>query len=183
MTETNKIKLTASKFREIFDQYFVSLVGFANTFVSDMDLSEDLVQEVFISLWEKQEEYQNKVTLKVYLYRAVRNKCLNSIKHEQVKSKYIGEMLHKLETEDFFLDQVLSEEVASLLYKSITNLPKQRQQIIRYALLGLKNQEIAELMDLKINTVKAHKLEAYKALRKKLGKHIYLLAILLDMNV
>ncbi|WP_282016558.1 RNA polymerase sigma-70 factor [Marinifilum flexuosum] len=183
MTVPDKIKLTRDNFRKIFDQYFASLVGFANTFVSDIELSEDLVQEVFVSLWEKQDEYQNEVTLKVYLYRAVRNKCLNNIKHEQVKNKYIAESVPKLETEEFFLDQVLSEEVSRLLYRFIGELPKQRQQIIRYSLLGLKNPEIADIMGLSINTVKSHKLNAYKELREKLGKHAYLVAILLEMNI
>jgi RNA polymerase sigma-70 factor (ECF subfamily) len=183
LTESNKIKLTRDSFRKIFDQYFASLVGFANTFVSDLNLSEDLVQEVFVSLWEKQDEYQNELTLKVYLYRAVRNRCLNTIKHEQVKSRYISESLPKLETEEFFLDQVLSEEVSRLLYKFIAELPKQRQQIIRYGLLGLKNQEIADIMSLTLNTVKSHKMHAYKELREKLGKHAYLVAILLEMNL
>ncbi|MDQ2177185.1 RNA polymerase sigma-70 factor [Marinifilum sp. D714] len=183
LTKSNKIVLNRDKFREVFDQYFASLVGFANTFVSDINLSEDLVQEVFVSLWEKQDEYQNEITLKVYLYRAVRNKCLNNIKHEQVKNKYIAESLPKLETEEFFLDQVLSEEVSRLLYKFIGELPKQRQQIIRYSLLGLKNQEIADIMGLTINTVKSHKLNAYRELREKLGKHAYLVAILLEINL
>jgi len=183
LTVPDKIKLTRDNFRKIFDQYFASLVGFANTFVSDIELSEDLVQEVFVSLWEKQDEYQNEVTLKVYLYRAVRNKCLNNIKHEQVKNKYIAESVPKLETEEFFLDQVLSEEVSRLLYRFIGELPKQRQQIIRYSLLGLKNPEIADIMGLSINTVKSHKLNAYKELREKLGKHAYLVAILLEMNI
>ncbi|MCY1636152.1 RNA polymerase sigma-70 factor [Marinifilum sp. D737] len=183
MTAPDKIKLTRDNFRKIFDQYFASLVGFANTFVSDIELSEDLVQEVFVSLWEKQDEYQNEVSLKVYLYRAVRNKCLNNIKHEQVKNKYIAESIPKLETEEFFLDQVLSEEVSRLLYRFIGELPKQRQQIIRYSLLGLKNPEIADIMGLTVNTVKSHKMHAYKELREKLGKHAYLVAILLEINL
>ncbi|PKQ63943.1 hypothetical protein BZG02_07990 [Labilibaculum filiforme] len=166
----------------MFDSYFKALVGFANGFVADLSLSEDLVQEVFVSLWEKQDEYQNEIALKVYLYRAVRNRCLNTIKHEQVKAKYLEETLPKLESEEFFLDQVLSEEVSRLLYKFIAELPVQRQQIIRYSLLGLKNQEIADIMGLKMNTIKSHKLNAYRDLREKLGKHVYLIAILLDLN-
>ncbi|WP_165836000.1 RNA polymerase sigma-70 factor [Marinifilum breve] len=182
MTESNKIVLSKDNFRKIFDHYFVSLVAFANTFVSNINLSEDLVQEVFVRLWEKQDEYQNEITLKVYLYRAVRNKCLSNIKHEQVKNKYIAESLPKLETEEFFLDQVLSEEVSRLLYRFIGELPKQKQQIIRYSLLGLKNQEIADVMGLAVNSVKSHKLNAYRVLREKLGSHVYWLAILIELN-
>lgn len=183
MKNSDKIRLDKSNFKQIFEQYFAGLVGFANSYVDDVSLSEDLVQEVFVTLWEKQDEYQNIQALKVYLYRAVRNKCLNYIKHEQVKKNYQKEVLPKLETEEFFLDQVLSEEVSRMLYKFIEELPTQRQQIIRYSLLGLKNPEIADIMGIKINTVKSHKLNAYKQLREKFGKHAYLIAILLEINI
>lgn len=182
MSNSPKIKLDRSNFKRIFEQYFAGLVGFANTYLADVSLSEDLVQEVFVSLWERQDEYQNETALKVYLYRAVRNKCLNCIKHEKVKKNYIRESLPNLETEEFFLEKVLSEEVASILYKFIAELPSQRQQIIRYSLLGLKNPEIADVMGLKLNTIKSHKLTAYKELRVKLGKHAFLLALLLDIT-
>ena len=183
MKNPDKIKLDKSNFKQIFEKYFSGLVGFGNNYVGDVSLSEDLVQEVFVSLWEKQDEYQNETALKVYLYRAVRNKCLNHIKHEQVKKNYQNETLPNLETEEFFLDQVLSEEVSRMLYKFIEELPKQRQQIIRYSLLGLKNPEIAEIMGLKLNTVKSHKLNAYKQIREKFGKHAFLIAILLEINL
>lgn len=172
-----------SNFKQIFEKYFAGLVGFANNYVGDVSLSEDLVQEVFVSLWEKQDEYQNETGLKVYLYRSVRNKCLNHIKHEQVKKNYQAEVLPNIETEEYFLDQVLSEEVSRVLYKFIEELPKQRQQILRYSLLGVRNPEIAEIMGLKLNTIKSHKLNAYKQIREKFGKHALLIAILLEINI
>jgi RNA polymerase sigma-70 factor (family 1) len=183
LSNSPKIKLDRSNFKRIFEQYFAGMVGFANTYLSDVSLSEDLVQELFVSLWEKQDEYQNETTLRVYLYRAIRNKCLKCIQHEEVKKNYIKETLPNLETEEFFLEKVLSEEVASYLYKFIAQLPKQRQQIIRYSLLGLKNPEIAEIMGLKLNTIKSHKLNAYRELRENLGKHAFLIALLLDISI
>ncbi|MBI9057210.1 MAG: RNA polymerase sigma-70 factor [Labilibaculum sp.] len=183
MKTPDKIRLDKSNFKQIFEKYFAGLVGFANNYVGDVSLSEDLVQEVFVSLWEKQDEYQSETALKVYLYRAVRNKCLNYIKHEQVKKNYQEETIHSLETEEFFLDQVLSEEVSRMLHKFIDELPPQRQQIIRYSLLGLKNPEIADIMGLKLNTIKSHKQNAYKQIRDKFGKHALLIAALLEINL
>lgn len=183
MKKSGKISFDQSNFRSYFDQYFHALVGFANKFMQDLNTSEDLVQEVFVTLWEKQDEYENETTLKVYLYRAVRNKCLNHIKKQQVKERYIKESLPQLDTENFFLDHVLSEEVSRLLYKFIAELPSKRQQIVRYSLLGLKNQEIADLMGSTVNTVKSQKMHAYKELREKLGEHAYLVALLLGMNI
>ncbi|WP_306597985.1 RNA polymerase sigma-70 factor [Labilibaculum euxinus] len=182
MDHLNKIRLDKSSFKKIFEQYFAGLVGFANSYLGSVDLSEDLVQDVFVRLWEKQDEYQNETSLKVYLYRAVRNKCLNQIKHEQVRRNYKEETLPRLESEEFFLDQVLSEEVSGLLYKFIAELPLQRQKIIRYSLLGLKNKEIADIMGLKVNTIKSHKLNAYRELREKLGEHAFVIALLLGIN-
>ncbi len=179
----DKIKLNKSNFKQIFETYFAGLVGFANSYVGDVKLSEDLVQEVFVSLWEKQDEYQNETTLKVYLYRAVRNNSLDYIKHEQVIKNYQNDILPNIETEEFFLDQVLSEEVSRMLYNFIEELPTQRQKIIRYSLLGLTNPVIAEVMGLKLNTIKSHKLNAYKQIREKFGKHAVLIAILLNINL
>ena len=183
LKESHKISFDKSNFRSYFDQYFHALVGFANKFVHDLNASEDLVQEVFVILWEKQDEYENETTLKVYLYRAVRNKCLNYIKKQQVKDRYLKESLAHLDTEEFFLDHVLSEEVSRLLYKFIGELSDKRQQIVRYSLLGLKNQEIADIMGSTVNTVKSQKMYAYRELREKLGEHAYLIALLLGINI
>lgn len=182
MDDNHKISLNKSNFRDLFDQYFKALVGFANTYLSDIALSEDLVQEVFVNLWEKQDEYQNHTAFKVYIYRTVRNKCLNHIRHQKVVDNYIQESLPQIETEEFFLNQVLSEEVSRLLYKFISELPAKRQQIVRYSLLGLKNQEIADIMGISVNTIKSQKMYAYKELREKLGEHAYMIALLLGIN-
>lgn len=183
MNKNGKISFDKSNFRSYFDQYFKALVGFANKFLSDIDMSEDLVQEVFVKLWEKHDEYENETTLKVYLYRSVRNNCLNQLKKQKVRQDYQTESLPQLDTEEFFLDQVLSEEVSRMLYRSISELPEKRQQIVRYSLQGLKNQEIADMMGSTINTVKSQKMYAYKELREKLGKHAFLIALLLDINI
>lgn len=183
MEDNNKISFNKSNFREYFDQYFHALVGFANRYLSDLSASEDLVQEVFVKLWEKQNVYENETTLKVYLYRAVRNNSLKQIQKNKVRQAYVQETLPQLDTEEFFLDQVLSEEVSRLLYRFISELPNKRQQIVRYSLLGLKNQEIADIMEVTVNTVKSQKMNAYKELREKLGDHAYLIALLLGINL
>lgn len=183
MEDDPKISFNKSNFRGYFDQYFHALVGFANKYLSDLTASEDLVQEVFMKLWEKQDVYVNETTLKVYLYRAVRNNSLNQLKKNKVRQDYIEESLPQLDTDEFFLDQVLSEEVSRLLYRFISELPKKRQQIVRYSLLGLKNQEIADVMGTSVNTVKSQKMHAYKELREKLGDHAYMIAILLGINL
>ena len=176
------VLIRRSNFKKIFDRYFTGLVSFANTYVNDLDLSEDIVQEVFVNLWEKRGEFAGHFTLKVYLYRAVRNKCLNSLQHKKVARVHNEDMKWSTASEEFFLNQVLSEEVVGLLYKAIAQLPEKRQQIVRYSLMGMKNHEIAETMSLTLNTIKSQKMHAYRELRSKMGKHAYLIAVLLELN-
>ena len=177
-----RVVLTENNFRTYFDRYYHVLVGFANKFVKDIDISEDLVQDIFVNLWEKHDCYENEITLKVYLYRSVRNNCLSFLKKQKVHLKYMEKTINELDREDFFLNQILSEEVTRLLYQFIQELPQKRQQIIRYSMLGLRNQDIAEIMGISVHTVKVQKMHSYKELRRKLGEHAFLIALLLNIN-
>lgn len=80
-----------------------------------------------------------------------------------------------MESESFLVKSVWDEETHHLLYKAIDTLTPQCKEVIRYHLEGKKNQEIAELMDISIVTVKSHKMVAYKQLRETLSKIIFCL--------
>lgn len=114
--------------RKIFDQYYRSLVQFANRFLS-IDECEDLVQDIFIGIWEKENAFQDELHLKVFLYKAVRNKCYNVIKHNLVKNKYAENTIKSLEDDDLFLKQILEEDIVCQLYKAIEILPDRKKKL------------------------------------------------------
>lgn len=76
------------QFEYVFKTHYKGLYSYAFTFLNDSDLAEEMVQNVFVKLWEKRAHIQIKESLDGYLYRAVKNKCLSHFKHEKVKSEY-----------------------------------------------------------------------------------------------
>ncbi|MEP5339027.1 MAG: RNA polymerase sigma-70 factor [Algibacter sp.] len=178
--ETEGNKICRSGLKQIFNTYYEALVQFANRFLFLKDECEDLVQDVFISLWEKENTFPDEVSLKVYLYKAVRNKCYNIIKHNKVKNKYAETTIQSLEDDNLFLKQVLEEEIVRQLHKAIEVLPKRKKEIIKLSLKGLKNSEIAEELAIKLQTVKTLKSQSYKILREQfheLNTIIYFLLV------
>jgi RNA polymerase sigma-70 factor (ECF subfamily) len=158
-------------FKEVFDQYFHSLAAFGFKYVSDQFVAEDLVQEVFISMWEKREDFSHINALKSFLYTAVRNKCLNHIKHQSVVQKHEKALSYELESEQNYIGHVIEEETFNQLFQEIKNLPPSAQEITLLALNGLKNQEIADELNISVNTVKTQKKIAYSRLKENLGSH------------
>lgn len=152
--------------KKLFNEHYRSLVQYSNRFLS-IEEGEDLVQDVFINLWEKQTTFPDELHLKLYLYKAVRNKCYNVIKHNLVKDKYATTAIQSLEDDDLFLKHVLEEDIVSQLYIAIEGLPDRKKEIIKLSLKGLKNTEIAVELGIQLQTVKTLKSQSYKILREQ----------------
>ena len=155
-------------FREVFEHYFSALAAFGYKYVPDQFAVEDMVQEAFISFWEKRADFDHINAIKSFLYTSVRNKCLNQIKHQAVLKKHEPALVYELESEQHFTAHVIEEETFNQLHVEIKNLPESAQEIMLLALNGLKNQEIADELNISINTVKTQKKIAYSKLKQKL---------------
>ncbi len=167
-------------FRAVFDEYFNALSAFGYKYVPDQFVVEDLVQEAFISFWEKREDFNHINAVKSFLYTSVRNKCLNHLKHQTVVQKHEKALVYELESDHAFSSHVIEEETFNQLFTEIRNLPPSAQEIMLLALNGLKNQEIADELKVSVNTVKTQKKIAYSKLKENLGSHFngILLALL-----
>lgn len=151
--------------KQIFNQHYNSLVGYANRFLISTEECEDLVQDVFIGLYENNNNFPSEVSLKVYLYKVVRNKCYNLIKHEKVKNRYVENAVKSINDNKLFLRQMVEEEIIDQLYNAINQLPERKKEIIKLTLKGVKNTDIAETLGIKLQTVKTLKSQSYKILR------------------
>lgn len=158
-----------SSFQSLYDMLFSPLYSFANKYLNDTLLLEDIVQEAFVSFWGKKEDFDNIASVKSFLYTSVRNSCLNYLKHQKVEQKHEESIIFKLESDQEFQNSVIEEETFNLLYSEIKNLPESSQQIMLLALNGLKNPEIAEELGISVNTVKTLKKNSYSKLRLKLS--------------
>jgi len=164
----------------IFDEYFrdnfQKFVAFTARFLIDTQQGEDVVQDSFVQIWEAATiTFESEAALTAYMYRIIRNRILNDLKHLKIEEKYNERMLREMESESFLVKSVWDEETRHLLYKAIETLTPQGKEVIRYHLEGKKNQEIAKLMNISIVTVKSHKMFAYKQLRETLSKIIFCL--------
>ena len=146
-------------YHELFRRFYRSLVIFA---------LKDIVQELFVSVWEKEEKFMSYASFRVFLYNAVRNTCLNRIKHKKVEEKYAA--YRQLHPENPELDDydIMEEEIYRGLFKTIDELPPRCKEIFLLHLDGKKNEEIAAQLKITLLTVKTQKKKALRYIREKM---------------
>ncbi len=182
MQNTNMYKLTLKEYKSLFDKLYTSLCLFANSYLKNLEVSKDIVQEVFIKIWEDKIEFQNENTIKSYLYTSVKNKSLDYLKSKYVKTTEhfsISEM-EKLETEPFFLREMVILETSSIIENAINTLPNKCAQIIKLSIKDFTNAEIAEELGISVNTVKTQKKIGYKRLKPLLKDYFILIAFIFE---
>ena len=159
-----------SAFRQLFDLYYTRLVMFAKKYLDDMDAARDLVQDFFVQIYESRESLSIQTSLESYLYISVRNRCLNYLKHLQVKDKY----QQTIKTAGNGFDQEIEEkidaaELENRIFEIISSLPARCSRIyILSRVEGKQNKEIANDLDLSIRTVETQISKALKVLRDTL---------------
>lgn len=163
-------------YKVLFDRYFYALSSFAAKYLEAEEPAEDVVQDVLYEFWVDRRRFDNTTALKSYLYQVVRNRCLNVLKHQKVEEKYLTKQQLKEES-DFFLNQILEEEVYVQLKKAIEELPGQTCDIYELTLLGHDNQEIADMLGLTLDAVKARKQRGKQILQDKLKHLVYLFVL------
>ena len=153
-------------FKEIFKKYYLPVRSFAWRFVKDNDIAEDIVQDCFLNVWEKRLTFNVITEIRNYLYTSTRNACLDHLKHEQIKQKHAIQLLTTASQEEE-QEYILEEEVDALIHQAIGTLPRQAQKMVIMTLNGDSNLEIAQKLNITVNTVKSTKLKAYQILRKR----------------
>ena len=167
-------------FRELFSEFYNSLVLFAMGFVEQQDVAEDIVQETFITVWENKKTFNSYQGLKAYLYELVQNKCTNYLKHRQVEDKYASYV--KTTGEEAEGDySLMQEEIYRELYVAVRELLEKCQKVFGLHLEGKKNDEIAEILGISVLTVKSHKQNAIHILKEKMGNLFLLYAYICEM--
>jgi len=161
-------------FQSIYSDYYPSLCVFAKTFLYDGDEAEEIVQGVILKLWEQKESIDGINSLKSYLYRAVRNTCLNFIKHQKLETKYKDSAwveLKKIESD--FIDPYQNTELEEHINSAIQELPDRCKEVFEMSRFdGFKNKEISERLDISIKAVEANITRALSTLRKKIAVYL-----------
>tara|TARA_R110002049_G_scaffold55382_6_gene153693 strand:+ start:121 stop:678 length:558 start_codon:yes stop_codon:yes gene_type:complete len=169
-------------FKNFFDKHYEELVLYANGYLFDKDSSEDIVQEVFIYIWENADKMKIKSSLRGYLFTMVRNRCFNFLKSIKITDSYeYLEFNIELITEYVF--DSTEEEDKKIVYhqilKIVDTLPPKMQQIVKLKFLhNYKYSEIAKELDISINTVKTQ----LKRAKSKITELVTAILILLQIH-
>ena len=165
-------------FSEIYMSYYPRLLRFAKEFVILEEDAENIIQDVFLGLWERHESLIHVENMNAYFFRLVRNRCLDHLRHkiseekyhETVQSTFEMELNLKLQSLDRFDESFFSEEsIENLVREAIDSLPERCREIFLLSRTeGLRYREISERLGLSVNTIESQMSIALKKLKSKL---------------
>ena len=164
----------------VFREYYRPMTVYAFRFLGSLTDSENIVQDVFLRLWQKRREIMITSSLKNYLFRSVKNHCINYLEHEKIKTGYQSMVIKnesdRNEYSEFFLEIGLIKKIEA----AIASLPEKRQEIFRMAREeGLKYREIADRLNISAKTVETQMTLSLKQLRESLKEFKNLLMFFL----
>ena len=130
-------------YHQLYNEYYKALVLYAINFLSSQQAAEDIVQDLFATMWEKKMRFLSLPSFRTYLYNSIRNASLNYLKHQNVESK----------------------------------LPARCREIFLLHMDGKKNEEIATVLGISIETVKTQKKRAIQSIKEQMGTCYFLLPL------
>jgi len=171
-------------FEMLFHFYYAGLVMYSTQFTSDRIEAEEVVQKLFVRLWQKRQQIIPSDSFKNYLFFSVKNGSLNFLKHKKIEEKYIRQLTglsnsHLVYDPDLYIASELQEKIK----KTIELLPEKCREIfILSRMRGKKNEEIAIELNISKRTVETQISKALKVLRVELRDYANLLILFGILN-
>ncbi len=171
-------------FTEIYNRYKKLLYIFAYRRLGDIEEVNDLLHDLFLSIWTNREEIDIQYTLSTYLYSSVRNRIINIIAHKQVSAKYTESFNRFAATEYSSTDHLLRHnELSGLIDKEVERLPKKMRQVFELSRkTNYTRKQIALELGLSEETVKSHMHHALRILKVKFGPLLILTVLVVYNN-
>ncbi|MCD8043835.1 MAG: RNA polymerase sigma-70 factor [Tannerellaceae bacterium] len=174
-----------NKYKSLFRKYYPGLLFYATRLLDEGE-AEDVIQDVFLEVWNRKELMDLGDGLQAYLYRMVYSRAVNIHKHKRVEEGYqvLVEEIHNKRMAFYHPDQtdvikhIENEELRKEIYLSINNLPEKCREIFKLSYLyNMKNKAIADLLGISVRTVESHIYKALRILRDQL-RHLLSLIFL-----
>ena len=173
-------------FVKLYKLYYPKMFAFAKNYVPANEDAENIVQDVFLILWERKEEIEISFTLTTYLFTLVKNRCLNFLRLKLIEEEYNSQMkeelgfkLYALETFNYSYQS--EEELQEVIRRALDTLPERcREVFIKSRIEGLKYKEISDELGISVNTVENQMVTALKKLRVALKDYLPLLLFLVN---
>lgn len=173
-------------FAELYKAYFSGLCNFAHRYIDQPTICEELVQDLFLSIWKRREEWDPQGSVRSYLFKAARNRSLDYLKHMEVQRNYLEARKIELQMErdslkyqqeyDLAVDERISKHdtgLAKAIDEAIDQLPERRKIIFLLSREdGLTYQEIADILEISVKTVETQMGRSLKTLRDYLSHYL-----------
>lgn len=182
------LNMKETDFDRIYVIYFPKLVRFAQTYLLHREDAENIVQDIFLQLWESADQHLLESSLNAYLFTIVKNRCIDALrKYDQMQDKRC--LLSDLERKEFnfklyslqhFDDNHLTlPEIEQIIQQAMDSLPLRCREIFMLSRIeGLKHKEIAERLQLSVNTVEGQISIALRKLREALKNYMPLFVLI-----
>jgi RNA polymerase sigma-70 factor (ECF subfamily) len=168
-------------FSVLFTAYYSDLVVFASSYLKDIHVAEEIVQDVFVKIWDDRAALDIKTSLKSYLLRTVHNKSIDWRRHLAVRDKYSADIKENTTIFDYDPEHyLLGSEVQQIIDSVISKLPSDVAETFRMNRYdGLKYHEIAEKLQVSVRTIEVRIGKALQMLREHLKDYLVVLLVFL----
>lgn len=154
-----------------FEAYYADLCNFVNQFIRNETQSEEIVQDIFVYLWDNRQRISITTSVRSYLYAAARNKVLNHIRSEKNRAKLLDQLAKRDVYPSAQPDQITYEnQLNEVVEKAVDDLPTQCRKV--YTLSrerGYSNKEISKEMNISVKTVENQITIALRKLRESIS--------------
>lgn len=157
--------------QNLFNEHYQHLCFYAGKYIKDMDNVKDIVQEVFVKIWEHDIDYQNPIAIRSYLYTTVYNVCMNYLKADTIHNRHhdrIRRESSEADTNNYVADRI-ENEVMWELFSAIEQLPEECRKVFKLSYIeNLDIKEVASMLNISTHTVKSQRARAKKLLQERL---------------
>lgn len=174
-------KRDETTFEQVFKAHFKRMHAYAFTILQDEHEAEEVVQQVFFRLWERNESLRVQGPVAAYLYRAVHNESLNQLRHRKVRAAHHLHVVHQQKyMEGHPAHQAVKGELEQKIRAALNELPEQCRTVFQLSRFEeLKYRDIADRLGISVKTVENQMGKALKILRARLVEYLsYLIAFI-----
>ncbi|WP_293710122.1 RNA polymerase sigma-70 factor [uncultured Parabacteroides sp.] len=168
------------QFKKLFELFYPPLCQYAKRYIEDKAIREDIVQEVFASLWENRMKMTEGISIRAYLVVCTKNQCISYLRREGYMQQYMDLQIRKITSADSGENDIyLLTELQALLDKALSKLPETYRLVFEMNRLeGKSFDEIAETLNISVRTAKRYKSQATDILKEDLKDYLSLVLFL-----
>ena len=169
----------------LYNKYCKRVYKFAFSILKSTEESENLVQDVFLSLWENRHKVEKDSSIKSYIFTITYNSAISTLRKKVRESEFVEYLKSLQEISVEPVDAGLEyKELTNKLEKIINELPQRQKEVyLMHRIEGLKYVEIAKLLNISLNTIENHMSRALKTIRDKLGNYSLIVILFLYLFV